>query len=109
MVTAGCVPLQELERIDDTLQQKARLAIMAALVTLGEASFMELRSAVGLTDGNLSTHLSLLERRGFAEVEKSFRGKRPHTTIKPTAKGLTAFEEYVRTLQQILDLSRGPL
>ena len=69
--------------------------------------FNELKSQLGLTDGNLSTHASALERAGYAEIAKGFAGKKPRTTIAMTAKGRHALEKYVRFLQNILDKAKG--
>ena len=70
-------PLHDL--LDETIHQRTRLAIMAALTAAGVLEFNELRSQLSLTDGNLSTHLASLERAGYVEITKAFRGKKPLT------------------------------
>ncbi|MCU0316446.1 MAG: transcriptional regulator [Fimbriimonadaceae bacterium] len=91
-------------KIDETLHQKARLGIMASLVSGQERDFKDLKSALELTDGNLSTHLSHLEKAGYIGIKKAFIGKRPHTTVTITEQGLSAFQEYVNALAEVFDL-----
>ena len=58
---------------------------------------------LGLTDGNLSAHSRTLEEAGYILVEKSFRGRRPYTAMRLTAKGRKAFARYLETLRQIVE------
>lgn len=89
--------------IDAVIHERVRLAIVSALAVAPELSFNELKSMLGLTDGNLSAHSRILEEAGYLIVDKSFRGRRPHTSMRLSAKGRRAFERYVETLKQILD------
>ncbi len=92
--------------IDDTIHQRTRLAIMATLAGVESLDFNDLKAQLGLTDGNLSTHASALERAGYVEIVKGFTGKKPRTTIAMTAKGRHALEKYIRFLQDILDKAK---
>jgi DNA-binding transcriptional ArsR family regulator len=102
LAIAGAEVAGAMEALDETIHQKARLGIMSTLLALGEADFKLLKETLGLSDGNLSTHLSLLEERGYVEVRKEFRGKRPHTTALPTEAGRQAFQEYLEALERII-------
>ena len=93
------------DRIDETIHQRTRLAIMATLSGVEKLEFMELKGQLGLTDGNLSTHLSSLERAGYVEIVKQFKGKLPQTTVGMTAKGRKAMTRYVALLREILGQS----
>lgn len=95
-----------LEALDEVIHQKARLGIMSTLLALGEADFRLLKETLGLSDGNLSTHLALLEERGYVTVRKEFRGRKPHTTAMPTESGRAAFKEYLATLERIIKAAR---
>ena len=88
--------------LDEVIHQKARLGIMSTLLALGEADFKLLKETLGLSDGNLSTHLALLEERGYILLVKEFRGRKPHTTASTTAAGRTAFQEYLAALESII-------
>ncbi len=89
--------------IDAVIHERARLAIVAALAVSAELSFNELKSMLGLTDGNLSAHSRTLDAAGYIVVEKTFRGRRPYTTLRLTPKGRKAFSRYLETLRQIVD------
>jgi len=90
-------------QIDEVIHQRTRLAIMAALAGVKALDFAELKAQLGLTDGNLSTHLAALERAGYARITKTFKGKKPHTAVAVSAKGRRALASYVSCLQGILD------
>ena len=92
--------------INDTIHQRTRLAIMAALAGVVRLDFNELKAELGLTDGNLSTHAAALERAGYVQITKSFKGRKPHTTLAMTAKGRKALGNYVGLLQSILDKAK---
>ena len=89
--------------IDAVIHERARLAIVAALAVSAELSFNELKSMLGLTDGNLSAHSRTRDEAGYIVVEKSFRGRRPYTALRLTPKGRKAFSRYLETLRQIVD------
>lgn len=92
-----------LDEIDRLIHEPARLLVMALLYVVDSADFIFLMNQTGLTWGNLSAHLSKLEDAGYIEVEKSFKGKRPHTELCLTAVGRQAFQAYRSRLQQLLD------
>ena len=89
--------------IDAVIHERVRLAIVAALAVSPQLSFNELKSMLGLTDGNLSAHSRTLEEAGYIVVEKTFRGRRPYTAMRLTPKGERPFERYLETLRQIVD------
>ena len=99
--------MEALEAIDNTIHQKARLGIMSTLLALGEADFKLLKETLGLSDGNLSTHLALLEERGYVEVRKEFVRRKPRTTYTPTAAGREAFHRYLAALERIIRAAGG--
>ena len=92
--------------IDAVIHERVRLAIVAALAVSAQLSFNELKSMLGLTDGNLSAHSRTLDEAGYILVEKSFRGRRPYTAMRLTAKGRRAFGRYLETLRQIVHAKR---
>jgi DNA-binding transcriptional ArsR family regulator len=93
--------LSDLNSIDRVLHEPARLMIAALLFSVEGADFLHLLSETGLTRGNLSSHLSMLERSGYLTIEKSFRGKVPHTACRLTPTGRKAFASYRRSLKAI--------
>jgi DNA-binding MarR family transcriptional regulator len=93
-------------QLDRVIHEKGRLAIMSMLAASPELSFTELRDALQMTDGNLTTHLRTLQETGYLSVAKSFQNNRPLTTCSLTARGRKAFGEYVNLLEQIVQQNR---
>jgi len=89
--------------VDEVIHQRTRLSIMATLAGVASLEFGEVKAELGLTDGNLSAHLAALDKAGYVKIVKTFRGKKPLTTLAMTARGRKALERYVRALQAILD------
>ena len=90
------------DRIDETIHQRTRLAIMVTLAGVESLEFNDLKGQLGLSDGNLSTHAAALERAGYVKIAKRFRGRKPVTTLVITAKGRKALNNYVEFLEGIL-------
>ncbi len=95
--------LQDLSGLDRLIHEPARLMIMALLSSVESADFLFLLKESGLTKGNLSVHLSRLEEAGYLQVQKTFRGKMPHTEYRLTKKGRAAFDEYRKSLGSLFD------
>ena len=89
--------------IDPVIHERVRLSIVSALAVAPEMSFNELKSTLGLSDGNLSAHATSLQRAGYIEIAKTFKGRRPHTTMRLTPIGQQAFRDYIETLRKIID------
>jgi len=92
-----------LNEIDTVVHEPARLNIMAQLYVVDSADFLFLMRQTGLTFGNLSSHLGKLEDAGYLNVKKEFVGKKPHTMLRLTEKGRTAFHRYMQTMKQVFD------
>lgn len=90
-----------IDTIDRLLHEPARLQIAALLYVVEKAEFLFVMNQTGLTWGNLSSHLAKLEQGGYVAIEKSFKGKRPNTTISMTPKGRDAFKEYATQMRQL--------
>ena len=89
--------------LDDIVHQRVRLGILTVLAEAERADFVYLRRALGVTDGNLSRHLAVLEGAGHVAVSKTFEGKKPRTWIKATPQGRTALATEVAALRALLD------
>jgi DNA-binding MarR family transcriptional regulator len=92
-----------LAEIDQFIHTPARLMVLAHLYVVESVDYVFLNKLTGLTWGNLSTHLTRLEEAEYIQLDKQFKGKKPHTTISLTDKGRKAFKEYKESLQQVLD------
>ena len=89
-------------QLDRVIHEKGRLTIMSMLAASPELSFTELRDGLGMTDGNLTTHIRTLQQAGYVSVTKSFQNNRPLTTCALTAAGRKAFTHYINLLEQII-------
>jgi DNA-binding MarR family transcriptional regulator len=89
-------------QLDRVIHEKGRLAIMSMLAASAELSFTEMRDALGMTDGNLTTHIKALQQEGYVSVTKSYQNRRPLTTCTLTASGRKAFTEYINLLEKIV-------
>ena len=79
---------------------------MSALCQLKEnerVDFTFLKDRLGLTDGNLGSHLGTLEGAGHIAVDKEFVARRPKTFVAVTPAGRRAFASHVAALQAILN------
>lgn len=92
-------PLLQLDRV---IHEKGRLAIMSMLAASPELSFTELKEALDMTDGNLTTHIRTLQEAGYVSVTKSFRNRRPLTTCALTVAGRASFSNYIALLEQVV-------
>lgn len=93
-------------QIDRVIHEKGRLAIMSMLAASPELSFTDLRDALEMTDGNLTTHIRTLQEAGYVSVSKSYKKNRPLTTCSLTAVGKKVFANYVNLLEQIVQQNK---
>ena len=93
-------------QLDRVIHEKGRLAIMSMLAASPELSFTELRDALTMTDGNLTTHIRALQQEGYISVTKSYQNNRPLTTCSLTTPGRKAFADYINLLEQIVRQNR---
>jgi DNA-binding MarR family transcriptional regulator len=94
------------DELDPVIHVPARLRIMVSLATLPEGddlSFTRLQDLIGLTPGNLITHLRKLEDAGYVRTEKSGSGVTARTGVSLTGAGRAALDRYTAVLRQLLD------
>ena len=89
--------------LDPIVHQPTRLRLLMALSGVATADFVFLQSSLGLTQGNLSTHMTKLEEAGYVEVSKTFENRMPKTRYRLTDLG----RERLHAYWQALDAIRG--
>lgn len=94
--------------LDDIIHQRTRLGVMTVLCEVSESDFTFLRDTLGLSDGNLSRHLTVLADAGYVRITKGYQGRKPHTSVKATARGRRALDRYLTSLQDLIDRARSP-
>jgi DNA-binding HxlR family transcriptional regulator len=89
--------------LDRVIHEKARLGLMTSLMVHPKGlAFADLRQLCGLTDGNLSRHLQVLQESGLVEVTKGYEGNRPHTSCRLTKTGRRRFLDYLAVLEGLV-------
>ena len=91
-----------LVNINKTFENRVRLGVMSILMVNDQVDFNALKDTLDLTDGNLASHLSALEKSEYVAVRKSFIGKKPNTTYAATASGRQAFQEHLAALEALI-------
>ena len=91
--------------IDRVIHEPVRLRILSILSGVDLADFKFLLSTLGLSRGNLSSHIDKLQQAGYVEVQKRFNGKIPHTDYRITDNGREALSGYWAALDQIRTFS----
>jgi DNA-binding transcriptional ArsR family regulator len=94
-------PGSELPGLNRLIHEPARLAILTVLSSSKSADFVFLQRVVGLTQGNLSSHLAKLEEAGLVEIDKRFVGKRPKTSVRLTGAGRRAVRGHWERLERL--------
>ncbi|WP_321374172.1 transcriptional regulator [uncultured Draconibacterium sp.] len=88
------------KNLDPLLHSQVRLAIMTLLLNVKSAEFLYLLENIETTKGNLSFQITKLKEGGYIQVRKSFRNNYPLTTLKITAKGIDAYENYIEAISE---------
>ena len=91
------------EGLDRVMHEKARLGLLTSLMRHPKGlAFADLKQLCGLTDGNLSRHLLVLQEAGLVDITKGYEGNRPHTTCRLTKTGRRRFLDYLTVLEQLV-------
>lgn len=90
------------EYLDKVLEHRVRLQIMSVLVTNEGYEFNALKELLGVTDGNLASHIKALEREKYISVSKSFVERKPNTKYKITERGRHAFKKHLDALEAVV-------
>lgn len=98
--------MPDFEKLDKTIHEKGRLAIMTLLASRMNWSFQDLKAELKMSDGNLVTHLRTLHKLGLVAVTKAMLD-RPQTSYSLTVKGRAAFTEYLNVLEQIVKAGKA--
>jgi DNA-binding MarR family transcriptional regulator len=89
--------------LDRVIHEKARLGVLTSLVAHPKGLvFGDLKQLCGLTDGNLSRHLQVLDEAGLIEIEKGYDHNRPQTICRITAQGRRRYLDYLKVLEQVV-------
>ncbi len=91
-----------IEKLNKSFENRVRLGIMSILMVNEKTDFNTLKDMLQVTDGNLASHITALEKSDFIIVEKQFIGKKPNTTYKATDLGKKAFSDHLDALENLI-------
>ena len=90
-----------IDKLNKDFESRVRLGIMSVLMVNEWVDFTEMKNLLNITDGNLASHSSALEKSEYIEVKKEFVGKKPKTSYQVTARGRAAFKEHLSYLEKL--------
>lgn len=88
--------------LNKEFESRVRLGLMSVLMVNEWVDFTEMKNLLQVTDGNLASHSTALEKRGYIKIKKEFVGKKPRTSYQITATGKTAFQEHLAFLEKLM-------
>lgn len=91
-----------IQSLNKEFESRIRLGIMSALMVNDWVDFKEMKELLDITDGNLASHITALEKKGYVEVKKEFVGKKTKTSYRVTQIGRLAFGQHLNTLEKII-------
>ncbi|NKB89043.1 MAG: helix-turn-helix domain-containing protein [Acidobacteria bacterium] len=103
VVLGGAAEARDLDRV---IHQPVRLALVSALAVNDELSFGDLKSLLGVSDGNLSVHARKLEDVGYVTCEKGFVGRSPRSVYSLTKEGRASLDRYVSHMEAVIGAVR---
>ena len=90
--------------LDKGFESRVRLGIMSILVVNDSVDFNTLKEQLNISDGNIASHITALEKLNYLEVKKQFIGKKPNTSYKATQQGIKAFKNHLDTLEKLIQI-----
>jgi len=97
---------QDISKLNKAFESRIRIGIMSILMVNDRVEFSVLKDTLELTDGNLASHISALEKLKFIEVTKQFIGKKPNTSYIVTDTGKLAFNKHLDALENIIKMRK---
>jgi len=91
-----------INNLNKEFESRVRLGIMSVLMVNDWVDFTEMKNLLEVTDGNLASHSTALEKSKYIEVKKEFVGKKPKTSYRVTQNGRKAFAEHLAGLEKLL-------
>ncbi|MGO4772392.1 winged helix-turn-helix domain-containing protein [Flavobacterium sp. W22_SRS_FK3] len=91
-----------IDKLNKDFESRVRLGIMSILMVNEWVDFTEMKGLLNITDGNLASHSSALEKSEYIEVKKEFVGKKPRTSYRVTERGRLAFKEHLSYLEKLM-------
>ena len=91
-----------ISNLNKSFDSRIRLGIMSLLMVNEWVDFGTMKEMLDLTDGNLASHITALEKEKYIEIRKIFIGKKPNTSYKVTEEGRAAFKSHLDALEALI-------
>lgn len=91
-----------ISNLNKEFESRVRLGIMSVLMVNDWVDFGEMKQLLEVTDGNLASHSTALEKANYIEIKKEFVGKKPRTSYRVTLSGRDAFQKHLAALEKLL-------
>jgi hypothetical protein len=92
----------DIDNLNKAFENRIRLGIMSVLMVNDKVDFNTMKDLLNLTDGNLASHITGLEKQGYIAINKQFVGKKPNTTFEATLEGKIAFKAHLDALEKLI-------
>lgn len=92
-----------IDKLNKNFESRVRLGIMSILMVNDWVDFTEMKVLLNITDGNLASHSTALEKSDYIEIKKEFVGKKPKTSYRVTNIGRLAFKEHLNFLEKLIN------
>jgi DNA-binding MarR family transcriptional regulator len=91
--------------LNKAFESRVRLGIMSILMVNDSVDFLTLKEMLQVTDGNIASHVTALEKLQYIEIKKQFIGKKPNTSYSVTNTGRKAFTDHLDALEKLIKIS----
>ena len=91
-----------IQNINKAFENRIRLGVMSILMVNDWVDFNTLKELLQVTDGNLASHITALEKEEYIQVRKAFIGKKPNTSFAVSKAGRKAFQEHLTALENLI-------
>ena len=91
-----------IENLDKVFESRIRLGVMSILIVSEPVDFNTLKQMLNVTDGNLASHISALEKNKYIKIKKKIIGKKTNTAYSVTDSGRRTFTNHLNALEQLI-------
>lgn len=92
----------KIDKLNKAFESRVRLGIMSILMVNDWVDYKEIKEKLELTDGNLASHITGLEKLEYIEIRKRFVGKKTNTSYQVTKLGKIEFQQHINALEKLI-------
>ena len=93
-----------IENLSKTFESRIRLGVMSLLMVNDTMDFNTFKQMLNVTDGNLASHISALEKNRLIKIKKKIIGKKMNTSYTATDRGRKEFNEHLTALEKLIKM-----